>query len=193
MLRFLVLFALYLHAASAAYVAISAIDGTVIELDASMFYSFNDHRADFLPLYIPAKAECQQIIDAQLVYTDDTYRISDWFYSVVQTKYDEELQTARETISESVSIVDMDEFTRYAFQMGVWRDHPSCEEIWLRIRLQILQSLFNNIKYPIGSQLYGTFHGLFGAFHCDEDFCTAAQLTERLRASNEITNLRLIE
>lgn len=192
MIRYIFLFAICLHVVGAAYVAISATDGSVIELDASMFYSFNDHRADFLSLYIPARGECQQIIDAQLVYTDNTYRISEWYYSVVSTKYDEETQTTRESISESVSIVDLDEFTRYAFQVGVWNDQPSCETIWERISVLLIRDLFNQVKYPIGSELYATHHGLFAAFHCDDGFCTAQELTKRLQVSNQILSLQLV-
>ncbi len=189
----LLLFISLIYSVSAAFVAISATDGTVVELDASAFFAFNDNRADYLSLYMPAIGECQQIIDAQLVHTDNTYRINDWFYVVVATQFDEEAGAMRESITESISVMDLDEFTRYAFQVGVWNDDPSCGEIWTRLSLLVIDKVFSQVKNPIGSPLYTTQHGLFAAFYCGEDFCTAAQLTEKLKISNNIKSLKLIK
>lgn len=192
MLRFLFLFVVLFTTANAVYVAVSKTDGGVVELDASMYYSFNDHRSEYLSLYMPFAKECQEIIDAQLVHTDGTYRINDWFYKTMSTRYDEEQQRHVDSISVSVSVVDLDAFTRYAFALGIWDDNPSCELLRSRINEIILRDLFNQVKYPVGSLLTTTQHGLFAAFHCNGEFCTAAQLTETLRVSNNIRNLHII-
>ena len=183
MLRWLIFVAVFCHAASASYVAISATDGSVIELDATAYFSFSQNQQNYLSLYMPAQNECQSIIDAQLVYSDMTYRIDDWYYKSIDPL----------GISIAVSIVDLAAFTTHAHQLGIWDGNPDCATIFTRISSNILNNAFSTIKDPVGSRLYAIQNGILVAFYCDEDICTPEQLIEVLKVSTSSQPLRLIK
>lgn len=183
MLRGLSLLVVFCHAVSATYVAISATDGHVIELDATAYFSFSQNKQDYVDLYMPALHGCQSIIDAQLVYSDNTYRIDDWYYKSIDPL----------GISISVSIVDLSTFTTHAHQLGIWDGDPDCQTIFTRISVNILNSAFSTIKDPIGSRLFAVQNGLLVAFYCDEEVCTPEQLIEVLKVSTSNQELRLVK
>lgn len=173
MWRSLLFLAVFCHAASAAFIAITAESGQVVELDASAYFSFAENEHNYLPLYLPSQQTCQSIIDAQLVYTDMTYRIDDWYY----------MPAGNTGISVHVSIIDLNAFTQHAFEMGVWRGDADCDTIWQRLSSYILNELFASITQPIGSSLYTASHGLLAALYCDDTVCTPLQLIEVLKVS----------
>lgn len=183
MLRGLAFLAFFCHVASASYVAISASDGSVVELDATAYFSFSQNQQDYLSLYMPARHACESIIDAQLVYSDMTYRIDDWYYKAIDPL----------GIAISVSIVDLSAFTTHAHQLGIWDGDPDCPTIFTRISSNILNTAFSTIKDPIGSRLFSVQNGLLVAFYCEEDVCTPEQLIEILKVSTSNQSLRLVK
>lgn len=147
-----------------------------------MYYSFASHADDYLPLYMPAQGTCQQIIDAQLVHTDMTYRIEDWYYMPAYTT----------GIDIRVSVTDLALFVSHAFDVGVWNGDFDCDAVWSRIGTLVLRELFSTINQPVGSPLTTTRHGLLGGLYCDNTPCSSAQLIEILKVTpaNKIINLK---
>lgn len=173
MWRALLFLALFCHAARAQPVSISAHDAALIELDWAAYFSQAEHAADTLLLYMPNDHTCASVIAAQLVPTDNTYRIYDWYY----------MPAGKTGISTRVSIVDMAAFARRAYDVGVWNGAPDCDTIWLRICMYVIADALKGISYPVGSALSTVKYGLMVSLSCDEATCSAAQLTEVLKVS----------
>lgn len=172
-MRWLIFLVVFCQTARAAFVAVSAADGSLVELDASAYFSFSEHESNYLPLYMPARHTCEAIIDAQLVYTDMTYRIDDWYYMPAGTT----------EISVRVSIVDLAAFTAHAFETGVWSGQWDCDIIWQRLSATILRDLFVSITQPMGSLLTTTSYGMTGSLYCGDAVCAPVQLVEVLKVS----------
>lgn len=182
MVRALIFLALFCQCARAAYVAIALETGALVELDAAAYFSFASHEEDYAPLYMPAQGTCQRIIDAQLVQTDATYRIDDWYY----------MPAGNTGISTRVSIVDLELFVDHAHQIGVWDDVPDCDTIWDRIVANVLADVYASITWPVGSPLFSTNYGVQCALYCDNSVCTAAQLSAVLQVAPSRPPVRLL-
>lgn len=183
MWRALIFLAVFCQIAQTAFVALSASTGALVEIDAAAYFSFAQHQADYLPMYLPARETCTQIFDAQFVQTDQTYRIDDWYYR----------PAAATEISSRVSIVDLEAFAARAYQVGVWTGAPDCDAVWTRLSALILSEVSSIVTQPIGSDLSATKYGITYSLYCGEAPCSPLLFTELLKVSPAPGVARLVK
>ena len=115
---------------------------------------------------------CSGTVSAQYTPSTNTYSIPQWYYN-----------SFHGLVAMTISITDLQTFTRAAANLGIWHDAPSCQDVWNRIYAEFGAPLLASATFKTTMQANDPLSGISIAMMCGDVVCTPNDVSTILKTT----------